>query len=271
MNLVTLAQLKRYCGIDTTFATDDALLTRLIIDAEQWAEQAMHRSAKPIIEARTFDFCDSRMLYFDDDLLEVVSITNGDGVTVTLTDLFYEPRRMYPKYAIGFEVGTSDVWTYSTTPENAISVNAVWGYHDDWGNAWINSMDEVEDAAGINASVTTITVNDVNGANIDNDSPRFSVGMLLKVESEWMEVTAATNSTADTLTVKRAARGSTAATHAKNTPIYVFSPARNVTGAIMTYCHWRYNQKNLRGQVDGFSGAIPGDITALLPYPVRAG
>lgn len=269
MNLVTLAQLKRYLGVSTAITTDDALLTRLLIDAEQWAEQKAQRAMRPIIEARTFDYCDPQMLYFDDDLLEVVSITNGDGVAVTLTDLFYAPRRLYPKYVIGFETGASSVWTYSTTPENAISVTAAWGYHDDWSHAWINSLDEVEDAAGINASVTTVTVSNVDGSNIDNDSPRFSAGMLIKVESEWMEVTAATNSTTDSLTVKRGARGSTAAIHAKDTPIYVFSPARNVVHAIMLYCQWRYQQKDNRQQA-GFTSEIPADITSLLPYPTRS-
>jgi hypothetical protein len=266
MNLVTLAQLKRYCGLETSYTTDDALLTRLIIDGEQWAEMKMQRAARPIIEARTFDYCDPRMLYFDDDLLEVISITNGDATAITLTDLFYAPRRLYPKYAIGLELNASTVWTYNDTPENAISVTAAWGYHDDWGNAWVNSLDEVEDASGINASVTTITVTNVDGANIDTDSPRFSAGMLIKIESEWLEVTAATNSTTDTLTVKRGARGSTAAIHAKDTPIYVFSPARNIVSAIMMYCHWRYHQKDNR-QDYGFE--IPADILSLLPSPVR--
>lgn len=269
MNLVTLTQLKRFLGISSSITTDDALLTRLLLESEQWAERTSQRAMRPIIEARTFDYFDPNMLYFDDDLLEVVSITNGDGVAVTLTDLFYEPRRLYPKFGIGFELGASTVWTYSTTPENAISITAAWGYHDDWPHAWINSMDEVEDAGGINASVTTVTVSNVDGSNIDNDSPRFSAGMLIKVESEWMEVTAATNSTIDSLTVKRGARGSTAATHAKDTPIYTFSPARDVTAAITLYCQWRYRQKDLRGQLYGFAGGIPDDIVSLLPYPVR--
>jgi hypothetical protein len=267
MNLVTLAQLKRYCGIASTFTTDDALLTRLIIDGEQWAEQVAKRSMKPIIEARTFDYQDTRMLYFDDDLLEAISITNGDSTAVTLTDLFYEPRRRYPKYAIGFELSASSLWTYSTTPENAISITGAWGYHDDWGNAWINSLDDVEDVAGINASVTTVTVLNVDGANVDVDSPRFSAGMLIKIGTEWMEVIAATNSTTDTLTVKRGARGSTAAVHARYAPIYTFSPARNVVGAIMAYAHWRYTQKNNRAD---YGTEIPADITALLPFPVRS-
>lgn len=270
MNLVTLAQLKRYCGIASTYTTDDALLTRLIIDGEQWAETAAKRAIRPVIEARTFDCDGPSALYFDDDLLEVVSITNGDGVAVVLTDLYYEPRRMYPKYAIHFETGASVVWTYSTTPENAISVTAAWGYHDDWAHAWTDSLDEVEDAAGINASVTTITVTNVDGANVDTDSPKFSAGMLIKVESEWCEVVAATNNTAptaDTLTVKRGARGSTPAIHAKDVPIYTYNPPRNIVGAIMAYAHWRYNQKNNR-QDYGFE--IPADITALLPAPVRS-
>jgi hypothetical protein len=105
--------------------------------------------------------------------------------------------------------------------------------------------------------------------NVDVDSPRFSAGMLIKIGSEWLEVTAATNSTTDTLTVKRGARGSTAAVHARYAPITVFSPARNITGAIMAYCHWRYHQKDDRGAA-GYTNEVPDDIVSMLPYPTRS-
>jgi hypothetical protein len=183
---------------------------------------------------------------------------------IPLTEFAYHPRRMYPKYGVSIERGSSYVWEFGDTTENAISIKAAWCCHDDWGNAWVDSLDEVEDAAGINASVTTITVTNVDGANVNTDSPRFSAGMLIKIESEWCEVAAATNSTTDTLTVKRGSLGSTAATHAKDTKIYTFQPHKAVMGAIMAYVHWRYNQKNNRAD---YGNEIPKDISDLLPAP----
>lgn len=267
MNLVTLAQLKRYLGLDSTFTSDDALLTRLLIEAEAWSERQMQRVLKPVIETRHFDWPGQDTLYFNDDLLELISVTNGDSTSVSLSDLAYIPRRTYPKFGISLNGASSVSWTYSTKQEDAIALAGVWGYHDNYSAAWVDSLDKVTDAGGINASVTTISVGNVDGANINNDTPRFSAGMLIKIESEWCEVTAATNSTTDTLTVKRGALGSTAATHALNTPIYVFEPARNVTGAITAYVHWRYNQKNNRSD---YGNEVPKDITDLLPAPQGA-
>ncbi len=267
MNLATLAQVKRYCGIPTAFTDDDALLTRLIIDGEMWAERAAQRAFKPAIETRTFDWPGQSTLYFGDDLLELITVTNGDATSVTLTDLNLQPRHHYPKFGVGINRGSGITWQYTSTPENAISIKAAWGCHDDWGNAWVDSLDKVLDAAGISNSVTTITVTNVDGANVNTDSPRFSAGMLIKIESEWCEVTAATNSTTDTLTVKRGALGSTAATHAINTPIYVFQPQRNITAAILHYVHWRYNQKNSRKD---YGSEIPKDIADMLPAPLGA-
>lgn len=264
MNLVTLAQIKRYCGIPTAYTDDDALMVRLLIEAEEWADRTTQRRFKPIIETRRFDWQDAYNLYFNDDLCELVTITNGDSSTtnIPLTEVVYMPRRDYPKFGVIIKRGSSYIWEFDDTTESAISLKAAWCCHDDWGNAWVDSLDEVEDAAGINASVTTITVTNVDGANVNTDSPRFSAGMLIKIESEWMEVTAATNSTTDSLTVKRGSLGSTAATHAKDTKIYVFQPHKAVAGAIMAYVHWRYNQKNNRAD---YGTEIPADITALLP------
>lgn len=267
MNLITLAQVKRYCGIPTLFTDDDALLTRMIIDAEQWAEKTTQRSFRPIIETRLFDWQDSYALYFNDDLVEAITVTNGDSssTVIPLTEFVYLPRRAYPKYAVMVERGSAYIWQYDDTPEGALSIKAAWCCHDDWANAWVDSLDEVEDIGGINASVTTITVTNVDGANVNTETPRFSAGMLIKIESEWMEVTAATNAVTDTLTVKRASLGSTAATHAKDTKIYTFQAHRGVIGALMAYVHWRYNQKNNRAD---YGSEIPADVTALLPATV---
>lgn len=112
---------------------------------------------------------------------------------------------------------------YSSCVENEpykIYVTGTWGWHEDYAHAF-DSVDTVKDALGINASVTSITVADADGADGDGYIPRFSPGNLLKIESEFLDVTAVSTTT-NILTVKRGVNGSTAAVHAKNTAIAVY-------------------------------------------------
>lgn len=99
---------------------------------------------------------------------------------------------------------------YQTDTEPAyVKVTGFWGYHDDYDNAW-QSVDTLQ--ANINASVTTITVADVDGDDLYGFSPRISRGNLIMVGDEIMEVTA-TDTTANTATVRRWQNGTTAAAH----------------------------------------------------------
>jgi len=140
-------------------------------------------------------------------------------------------------------------------------------------DAWIDSDDAVADAAGINASVTSITVTDADGTASDLDSPRFQVGHLIRIESEYLDVQAVNTST-NVLTVKRGVNGSTAATHALSTQIDVFRPIDNIQMAAMRLAVWRYRQKDVnsfdRTTILGTGiaitpAAIPADVLSLLP------
>ena len=72
-------------------------------------------------------------------------------------------------------------------------------------------------------NATTITTSDVDGNDAAGLSPRFSVGSLLKIDSEMVEVIGMSTAQ-NKLTVARGVNGSTAATHALNTTIYTWRP-----------------------------------------------
>lgn len=101
-----------------------------------------------------------------------------------------------------------------------VSVEGVWGYNVDYANAWLD-VDTL--SAGINASVTTLSVADVDGDNPWGESPRISAGNLIQIDEEWMDVIA-TDATAmvNTVTVVRAVNGSTAAAHAGGATVSVY-------------------------------------------------
>jgi len=103
-------------------------------------------------------------------------------------------------------------------------VYGVWGYHRRYASAWL-AVDAI--AAGINATVTALTVADVDGLNVQGYGPRISAGNLLKIDSEYLEVTA-TNITTNVVTVIRGANGSTAAAHLIAAPVSVWQVEDNI-------------------------------------------
>jgi hypothetical protein len=82
-------------------------------------------------------------------------------------------------------------------------------------------VDTITTVGGINASVTTFTVSDVDGLSLDGLSPRLSAGNLIRVESEFMDVLS-TTVPSNTVTVKRGVNGSTAAVHAQGVNVEVW-------------------------------------------------
>ena len=74
---------------------------------------------------------------------------------------------------------------------------------------------------------TTLTVADTTGVDNRGLTPRFQVGQLLKLESEFVYVKAVQSATK--LTVARAQNGTVAAAHVATTPIYIWRPQELAT------------------------------------------
>lgn len=128
----TTAEVKAYIGTDKS--TDDTLIATLIPRASKRIDTYTRRTfIKRTAETRKFDAVqdvDGRTLYVDDDLLSVSSITNGDGDSISASDYVLLPTNTNPKYAIRLKASSSESWTYSTDPEEAITVVGTWGYYN---------------------------------------------------------------------------------------------------------------------------------------------
>ena len=88
-----------------------------------------------------------------------------------------------------------------------VTVTGLWGLHRDYASAWA-AVDAL--TAGITSSATTVPVADADGTDEYGLTPRFSPGDLIKVDDEFMEITAIAS---NNLTVRRAQNGTTAAAH----------------------------------------------------------
>ncbi len=301
MNYATLHQVRQYLGLKTAETADDARLTRFIRESCQGIDEYCGRRFDVRQETRLLDYpipvkstfghysaedfaswmnatadLGQGRLAVDDDLLAVTALLNGNGEAITAADYVLEPANVYPKHTIRLKSGSSLYWQPATdgTREQVISVSGLWGYHPRYADAWVDSLDTVNDAP-LAAAATTVNVNDADGPAGDGETIRFQAGNLLRLESEFLDVVAV-DTTLNRLTVKRGANGTTAAQHAAGTAIYVYRPLENVVLAAIRLTAWRYRQKD----VDAFDktailgtgfaiipAAIPADVKALLPAP----
>lgn len=231
-------------------ASDDVLVTHFIVAASDIAQQYCRRSFVPYVQTRTFDarepVIDGDLLRLDEDLLEVTTLTNGDDTVIGSSNYVLRGANATPRWGIKLKNSSGYYWTYSGSDyEDAISVAGVWGFHEDYANAWVDSGDTVQDAGGINASVQTVTVSDADGKDARYRT-RFEVGKLLKIDSEFMKVVAV-DASANALTVMRGANGSTAATHDNGATISTWAVQRNIEQAVIALVRWLYRHKQTDG------------------------
>lgn len=124
--------LKVYLDIASGNTDDDTLLTTLIARAQAMVD-AYCRQTFEAASATTRYFDPTldvvgRTLFLDYPLCAITTITNGDATTVTSGQYVTEPRNGTPYYKLTLKSNVAIAWTYTGTPENAISILGKWAY-----------------------------------------------------------------------------------------------------------------------------------------------
>lgn len=134
MAYTSAANLKSYLGV--TAVTDDALLTQLISRAQGAIDNYCGRTFEASVDT-THKFTvnvdtDDDMLFLDDDLCQITSIiTDADAsipVTLTTTEYVTHPRNRTPYHAIELLESCEHDWTYTTNPQNGVTVTGRWAW-----------------------------------------------------------------------------------------------------------------------------------------------
>ncbi len=174
------------------------------------------------------------------DLLEItsVSISSDDGATYTAMvaadylklggDNVDYDKTPYSLLRLDDHNGNYGYWYAGLRTAKIVGL---WGYHDDYANAWEDSQDTVENTPNLASGASSITVNDADGLDIHGYTPRFQFGQLLKIESEQFLCRTVVAATTNTLAVAGAQHGTTAAAHATNTVITIYRPPELVKQA----------------------------------------
>lgn len=134
MAYTTVANLKTYLGI--TGGTDDILLASLISRAQKKIDSDVGFTFEASADAtRKFTVgvdTEGDTLTLDTWLCSITSIiTNADAtspVTLTASEYVTEPRNTTPYYAIRILSSSTNTWTYTTNPENGVTVTGKWAW-----------------------------------------------------------------------------------------------------------------------------------------------
>ncbi len=242
-----------------------------LLRATAFIKRFTRRDFFPWRENRTFpiphSFLDLSMrrftladLYLDNDLLEVHTLINGtSGGTLSFgTDYFLLESNITPHYAIqlkfpNFWGGQSFAATSYSYEEPVIEIDAIWGFHNGYkrtNEAWVDTLETVQDG-GITETQSSLTITSITGRDA-NYMRQFTVGNLLKIEDEFLEVveiTAGTSPDPHTMTVLRGVRGTIAAAHDEGTKIYRWLVEPDITEACLQIAKtWRESDTSAGGR-----------------------
>ncbi len=126
----TVAQVKAL--LNASESGDDALLADLVTRASAMVDSyTRRRTFAERIETRYYtpgEDTSGRLLFLDDDLLSITTLTNGDGTIIAAADYVLRPANILPAWGIRLKASSGISWTCEDDPEDAISVAGEWGY-----------------------------------------------------------------------------------------------------------------------------------------------
>lgn len=235
---------------------------RLMALARQLTDQIDHvytqSTFMPIVDTRYYDSNsrqhiskDGLRLFLYYPLVSLSSATLADDTALTVgTNVFLKSQnairpakelRILNSSGYNWYIDGGNDW------QDGIVITGTWcnrSYYDTRG--WLDSGQTVQDNP-MNDSTTTLTVTNADAVN-NVFLPVFSIGNLIRVESEYMVVTNVNEAT-NVLTVERGVRGTTAAAHIQDTQIDVFQVEPSIVKATAMATVYQYSRIGKTQQV----------------------
>jgi len=250
----TLAEYKAYVTARgqtaSTDTTDDAVITNLLEQASRYIDGETGRVFYPFIQDRVYDVPSTRSLYVDEDLLEVLTLTNVDAFTSS--DYYLLPRNEYPAHGVILKQ-MSRLWLVGIDID--VTVSGIWGYHNAYNRgAWYLATTLTEELD------TTETEFDVTS------STSFAVGQIVRYGNQIANVITVASGK---ITVNaRNDNGSTAAIVATGSNVYIWRPMAAARHACLEIASFAYNRRF--GKESGYDARITAAGVILIPRDIPA-
>ncbi len=230
--IATLEDLRRHLNVGADASNDDDLL-RALGEASHLIESTTQRRYCPRLATLNVKPAAAApgMLILPDDLLELRALNDGGGA-VDLAHIFnFQGENDEPSSILQLKRGGA--FRLGLNPVGSVSVTGIWGWHDRWSQAWRDSGDRVSGNA-LNAHAALLRVANSAGADEDGADPRFHVGHLLRIDGEYLRVTAIDRA-ANRLTVLRGVGGTRATAHLRDAKIETYAPAPAIRDLTVRY------------------------------------
>lgn len=261
----TLAEYKAFAvsrgqsGATATDTGDDAVIEMLLKAASRYIDTQTGRHFYPLVQTRYFDVPDDqidvRSLKLDADLLEVISLVNGDGVTIPSTEYTLRPRNDSPRSEIRLVDNSTYIWASdgAGNVHDIIAVTGIWGFHNRYQLAWLLGSTLAE---ALDTSET--------GIDVTSGTP-FAVGNIVKFENELSYISAVVT---NTLTGTRGENGSTAAAHDTAGNVYIWQFMDELKNAVLETAKQAYGRRF--GQSGSNTATVTGAGIVLSPRDIPA-
>lgn len=255
----TLDSIRKYATLASQSTADDEALLNLIDQASRAIDRYTHRKFYPRLETRFYDHPkqDSRALRLDDDLLDLKTFKTMNGACTVASGVMWLStggQWNYPPYdKIILKHNSGSVLNFSGTPQRSNEVTGVWGYHEDYAQAWVNTGTSL--AADYTASAGSISLagagsygaqaSDVNGI-----APRIAVGDTLMIANHYFAVTAGSASGNGIVIVRPYINGTVPASIvsggsiASGASIAKWAPEPDIEWAAKRLTAWTYGQRD---------------------------
>jgi hypothetical protein len=258
----TLAEYKAYVvargQTPTTDTPDDVTIVNLLETASRYLDDHTLRHYYPAIETLSYDVPMTRELKLRADLLEVITLTNGDGTAIASTDYILESANQTPYWRLRLRSTATTYWLPDTSngTEQAIELVGWVGFRENYSQrAW-------KLAGTLGAAITDTTTL----AFTMTAGHTLTPGHIVKIGTEIFNVdTVLTNAITP---IVRGDNGSTAATHLINTPVYVWKPDELARDAVLDFARRSYKRRF--GQSQGNESTIAPSGAVLPPKEIPA-
>lgn len=151
----------------------DARIDQAALAASRDLEGLLHRVFYPWTGTRYFDQPDGATLWlYEHELAEAPTAIVSGTTAMTTDDYFLQPQSGPPYRWIDVNYGGANSWSSDSTPQNAVAITGTFNYP-----ATVKPATAL--AAGVNASVTTLTLGTAQGVG---------TGSLILIDSERMLV-----------------------------------------------------------------------------------
>lgn len=258
----TLADYKAYVTARgqsiTTDAADDGVIESLLETASRYLDSETGRVFYPFIQPRYFDVPASRELQVDDDLLEVITLTNGDSTTMPTTEYYLTPKNVTPAAGLKITDISSYTWLSNSagSMENAITVLAIWGYRQKYSDAW-------KSGGTLGAAISS----DSTLSATMTAGHTLASGQIWRIDNEIVQGSVSTN----TLTLQsRGDNGSTAAFHLNGATVYIWQPEQGAKNATLEIAQNAYDRRFGRSSQNIATVTAAGVVLSPRDIPVMA-